>query len=251
MSRVQSGVQSIARAFAVLGALEDGPRGVTEVAARLGLPKSTAARMLTTLVQEGAVEQLESDARYRLGRRIATLGQAVEPTRDLIAIARPHLVELAAAVGETAGLSVPDGDVVHFIDQVASDHEVQVRDWTGTRVPMHAVPSGQVFLASMTDVEIEAFLARPLAWFTPQTLDDPVRLRERVARVRVDGCAWVREEFADGLTSVAVAIEDRGGAAVAALHVHGPSYRFPTEDGEGAITASLIAAAQRIGSALA
>jgi len=250
MSRVQSSVQSIARAFAVLGALEDGPRGVTEVSERVGLPKSTAARMLTTLVREGAVEQLD-DARYRLGARIATLGRAVEPTRDLVSIARPHLVELAAATGEAAGLSIPDGNVVHYVDQVDSDHEVQVRDWTGTRVPMHAVPSGQVFLAAMPPDAFEAFLARPLAWFTPQTLDDPGRLRERLARVRDDGYAWVREEYAIGLTSVAVGIKDRRGVAIAALHVHGPSFRFPTPDGEGAITASLIAAAQRIGSALA
>lgn len=249
MSRVQSSVQSIARAFAVLGALEDGPRGVTEVAERVGLPKSTAARMLTTLVREGAVEQLD-DTRYRLGARVAALGRAVEPTRDLISVARPHLVELAAAVGETAGLSVPDGDVVHYVDQVDSRHEVQVRDWTGTRVPMHAVPSGQVFLAAMARTQFEAFLSRPLAWFTPRTLDDPDRLRERVAHVRLDGYAWVHEEFAEGLTSVAAAVLDPAGKAVAAVHVHGPSYRFPIEGGSEAVAAAVVATAIRIAAAI-
>lgn len=250
MSRVHSGVQSIARAFAVLGALEDGPRGVTEVAERVGLPKSTAARMLTTLVREGAVEQLEDDARYRLGARIATLGRAVEPTRDLISIARPHLVELAAATGEAAGLSIPDGDVVHYVDQVDSDHEVQVRDWTGTRVPMHAVPSGQVFLATMPASQFEAFLARPLAWFTPQTLDDPARLRERVEAVARDGYAWVNAEFADGLTSVAAPIPDRTGTIVAAVHVHGPSFRFPTAGTHAEIARRVVSAARAIGGAI-
>ena len=243
-----SRVQSIARAFAVLGALEDGPRGVTEIAARVGLPKSTAARMLSTLVGEGAVEQLDDNARYRLGARIAALGRAVEPTRDLISIARPHLVDLAATVGEAAGLSVPDGDVVHYVDQVDSRHEVQVRDWTGTRVPMHAVSSGQVFLAAMADAQLEAFLSRPLAWFTPRTLDDPARLRERIAQVRRDGHAWVLEEFAEGLTSVAAAVIDASGAVVAAVHVHGPSYRFPGEGDEMTRRAAegVVAAALRI-----
>ena len=249
MSRVQSGVQSIVRAFAVLGALEDGPRGVTDVAERVGLPKSTAARMLATLVREGAVEQLD-DARYRLGARVAELGRAVEPTRDLISIARPHLAELAASVGEAAGLSVPDGDVVHYIDQVDADHEVQIRDWTGTRVPMHAVPSGQVYLARMSAADLEAFLSRPLAWFTPQTLDHPDRLRERVAQVRRDGYAWVREEFAEGLTSVAVAVVDPAGSAVAAVHLHGPSYRFPPHGSTASIERQLTTVAARIGSAL-
>ena len=249
MSRVQSGVQSIVRAFAVLGALEDGPRGVTDVAERVGLPKSTAARMLATLVREGAVEQLY-DARYRLGARVAELGRAVEPTRDLISIARPHLAELAASVGEAAGLSVPDGDVVHYIDQVDADHEVQIRDWTGTRVPMHAVPSGQVYLARMSAADLEAFLSRPLAWFTPQTLDHPDRLRERVAQVRRDGYAWVREEFAEGIASVAAGIAGRDGELIAAVHVHGPTYRFPGRGDAGRVAAAVTAAAARIGARL-
>lgn len=245
-----SRVQSIARAFAVLGALEDGPRGVTEVAERVGLPKSTAARMLTTLVREGAVEQLDDDARYRLGARIAMLGRAVEPTRNLISIARPHLVELAASTGEAAGLSVPDGDVVHYVDQVDSRHEVQVRDWTGTRVPMHAVSSGQVFLAHMAQDALDDFLSRPLAWFTPHTLDDAVRLRERVARVRREGHAWVREEFAEGLTSVAAPVVEQAGSVVAAVHLHGPTYRFPAPDNEDEIERQLVATATRIGASI-
>ena len=63
-----SSVQSIRRAFAVLGALGDGPLGVTDVADRAGLPKSTAARLLATLAEEGAVEQVPGDSAYRLGR---------------------------------------------------------------------------------------------------------------------------------------------------------------------------------------
>ncbi len=242
MSSIPSGVQSIARAFAVLASLEDGPRGVTEIADRAGLPKSTVARLLAALVREGAVEQ-RPDSRYRLGGRVASLARAVEPTRDLMSIARPRLVELAAATGEAAGLSIPDGDVVHYVDQVDSRHEVQVRDWTGTRVPMHAVSSGQIFLAAMSDDDLEAFLSRPLAWFTPQTLDDPTRLRERIARVRADGHAWVSEEFAEGLTSVAAPILGATGAVVAAVHVHGPSYRFPGEDPTAVEVTGLVAAA--------
>ncbi len=68
-----SRVQSIERAFAVLGALADGPIGVTEVADRVDLPKSTAARLLASLAREGVVEQVPGDTRYRLGPRLVTL----------------------------------------------------------------------------------------------------------------------------------------------------------------------------------
>src|SRR3972149_4965602 len=100
-----SRVQSIERAFAVLDALVDGPLGGTEVAARAGGPKSTAARLLNALQTEGAGEQRPGDPRYRLGRRLAVLASGLRDTRGLVAVARPTLVELADATGEATGLS--------------------------------------------------------------------------------------------------------------------------------------------------
>src|SRR5215207_6911891 len=109
-----SSVQSIRRAFAVLGVLGDGPLGVTEVADRAGLPKSTAARLLATLVGEGAVQQTPGDTTYRLGPRLVTLAGGFSLARSLAAVARPILVDLAGASGEAAGLGVSEGDLVHY-----------------------------------------------------------------------------------------------------------------------------------------
>jgi DNA-binding IclR family transcriptional regulator len=239
-----SRVQSIERAFAVLSALTDGPIGVTEVAERAELPKSTAARMLSTLSHEGAVEQVPGDTRYRLGPRIATLAEGVVPVRSMIATARPILEELAASTGETAGLSVAEGFVVHYVDQVGTSHQVQVRDWTGTRVAMHAVSSGLVFLAQLPSAMLEAYVARELEAFTPRTLTTPGALRERLAQVRADGYAWVHEEFADGLNSGAAGIADSTGSIAAAIHVHGPAYRFPVGR-ESEIGGKIVEAATR------
>ena len=139
--------------------LGDGPLGVTQVADRVGLPKSTVARLLATLVSEGAVEQVAGGTDYRIGSRLVTLAAGVRPTRGLIALARPQLAHLAGATGEAAGLSIPDGFQVHYIDQEDSPQPVAIRDWTGTRLPMHAVSSGLVFLAAMPPAEVERFLA--------------------------------------------------------------------------------------------
>lgn len=245
-----SRVQSIERAFAVLSALADGPVGVTEVADRVALPKSTVARLLGSLQREGVVEQVPGGTRYRLGARIASLAAGVAGTGSLEAVARPHLVELSSAVGETAGLSVPDGFEVHYVDQVDTAHQVQIRDWTGTRVPMHAVSSGLVILASLAEAELERFLTRPLERFTARTMTDPSALRERLAQIRADGYAWVHEEFAEGLNSVAAPITDASGAVVAAVHVHGPSYRFPAYGEDDEIGRHVVATASRIGARL-
>jgi DNA-binding IclR family transcriptional regulator len=245
-----SRVQSIERAFAVLGSLAEGPIGVTEVAERAGLPKSTAARLLASLVREGAVEQEAGGTRYRLGTRIVSLAAGVVPTRNLVSVAHPVLVDLASRAGEAAGLSVPDGAAVHYIDQIDTAHQVQVRDWTGTRAPMHAVSSGQVFLAHLGEAALERYLAQPRVAFTARTLTDSAALRERLRRVQLDGYAWVREEFAEGLNSVAAAVAGADGEIVAAVHLHGPSYRFPADGAEEAMGQLLIEAAARVSARL-
>ena len=245
-----SRVQSIERAFAVLGVLMDGPIGVTEVALRVGLAKSTAARLLASLEREGAVEQVPGDTRYRLGPRMAVLAAGLRDRRGLVAIAHPALVGLAGEIGEAAGLSVADGVMVHYIDQVDSPNPVQVRDWTGTRIPLHAVSSGHVFLAHLPAPAIARFLAQPLERFTPRTLTDAGALLERLRDVRRDGHAWVRDEYADGITSVAAPVAGRDGEVVAAVHVHGPTYRFPAAGQEAAIATAVRRTAAQVGARL-
>jgi DNA-binding IclR family transcriptional regulator len=245
-----SRVQSIERAFAVLAALTDGPIGVTEVADRAELPKSTAARMLASLAREGAVEQVPGGTRYRLGPRIETLATGVVATRSLVAVARPHLVELAASIGEAAGLSIPDGRDVHYVDQVDTPNPVAIRDWTGSRIPMHAVSSGQAFLAHASSTALERYLDEPLVAMTSRTITDPDVLRERLRAVALDGFAWVHDEFAEGISSVAAGVADASGEVIAAVHVHGPSYRFPPRGRDVAFGQHVVSTAARIGRTL-
>jgi DNA-binding IclR family transcriptional regulator len=241
-----SSVQSVRRALAIVDALADGPLGVTDVALRTRLPKSTTARLLATLLIDGVVEQLPDDARYRLGGRFRELSRADRAPRSLIATARPDLEALASAVGEAVGLSVPDGDLVRYIDQVSVSGEIQVRDWTGSRIPMHVVSSGLVFLAHRAPERLTAYLARPLERFTARSMIDPAELRARLRQVVRDGTAWTIEEYAEGLASVAAGVADADGEVVAAIHIHGPAYRFPPLDGEAELAREVIAVAAAV-----
>jgi len=218
-------VQSIERAFEVLNALSQEELGVTDLADRVDLPKSTVARLLKTLESMEVVKR-SPDARYRVGPALGRLAGASSASAALISRARPHLMFLADSVGEDAGLSVPDGYLVHYIDQVDSGNAVQVRDWTGELVEMHAVPSGLVLLAHWPEERLARFLRRPLKQYTGLTVTDPDLIRRRLVEVRRDRHAWVVEEFAEGIASVAAPILDKRGRPVAALHVHGPAYRF-------------------------
>jgi len=241
-----SRVQSIERAFAVLGALSDGPIGVTEVADRVELPKSTAARLLASLAREGVVEQVPGETRYRLGPRLVTLAARIRPTRSLAALARPSLEELAETVGEAAGLSVRDSDLVHYVEQVGSPNPVSVRDWTGSRIPLHAVSSGQVLLAYAPATFVQRYLGRPMEAFTERTLVTADALLERMRTIRRDGYTWALEEFDEGISSLAAPVADASGEVIAAVHLHGPSYRFPSSGSERMLADALVATAAQI-----
>ncbi len=242
-------VQSLERAFAILDEVARRPAGVTAIAERVALPKSTVARLLSALEEVDAVERFEG-TRWRIGPGVAALSAAASSDRGLIAVVRPFLADLVAELHEDAGLGLPDGNEILYVDQVESDNPVQVRDWTGTRAPLHTVPSGLVLLAEWPEDALDAYLAGELAELTRHTVTDPERLRARLADVREAGCAWGLQEFAEGIDSVAAPIRDARGKAVAAIHVHGPAYRFPPDGGAPRIAARVLDAARMASTAI-
>ena len=239
-------VQSIKRSFALLRALALGPVGVTELAERVDLPKSTVARLLASLEEEQAVEQTEAGGEYRLGSGLIDLAGSAPRGRNLVAAARPHLLELAESLDEVAGLSIIDSGQVYYLDQTESSSNIQVRDWTGEYAPLHAVPSGLVILAHQRPDFIERYLQAPLARCTPWTMTDSGELRDRLEQIRSIGYAWVYEEFAEELNSVAAPVFENGGSVEAALHIHGPAYRFPNPDDTHDLGMAVLEAASRL-----
>jgi DNA-binding IclR family transcriptional regulator len=238
-------VQSIERAFEILEAVALRPAGVTELATRLRLPKSTVFRLLATLEQAGAVERLDG-ARWRIGPGIAALAWGASSERSLVSLARPVLASLVDELGEASGLALPDGYTVRYVDQVESQNPVQVRDWTGTRAPLHAAPSGLVLLAEWPEDAVDGYLARPLDRLTARTVVEPAAIRRRLDAVRLQGHAWGEGEFAEGINSVAAPVRDARGKPIAALHVHGPAYRYPPGGERDRIAARVTAAAAAV-----
>ncbi len=241
-----SSVQSVERAFAVLRCLAGGPAGVSEIAERTQLPKSTVSRLLSTLAELGAVEQLASGGAYRIGNGFIDIAAGASPGRNLVALARPFLIELADDLGEATGLSILDGSSVFYLDQVDGSHAVQVRDWTGERIPLHVVSSGLVLLAAAKTPIRDTYLSGPLERFTSRTMTDADALRARLSEIANDGVAWVYEEYSDGINSVAAPVRDGAGHVVAALHAHGPSYRFPSDELADSVAAKVSEAATRV-----
>jgi len=246
-----STVQSVARAFAVLQSLAAGAAGVSEIAERTELPKSTVSRLLGTLVETGAVEQSEVLGDYRLGELILELSASASPGRNLVSLARPHLVELVEQIDEAAGLGVLEGDKVYYLDQVDGDHEVQVRDWTGESIDAHVVSSGLVQMAHAPDDVRNAFVSQPHEAWTDNSITDSALMIHRFDEIRRTGFMWAYEEMSEGLNSVAAPIFNPAGMVIGAAHAHGPSYRFPPPGGAASVAAAVVETAQRISDRLA
>lgn len=241
-----STVQSVERAFAVLRCLGSGPAGVSEIAERTALPKSTVSRLLATLAELDAVIQIDPNGAYGLGELILDLSASATPGRNLVGTARTVLEDLVEHLGESAGLGVLDGRSIYYLDQVNSDNEVQVRDWTGERTDAHVGSGGLVLLAYAPASVRARFLGAPLAAHTEHSITDAVRLSQRLDEIRRSGFAWCYEEFAMGLNSVGAPITNSSGRVVAAISVHGPSYRFPVNGSSASVAAAVVDAANRI-----
>lgn len=238
-------VQSIDRAFQVLKALAVQPSGITDLAQRVGLPKSTVARMLSSLEEQGAVTRDPEGSSFSIGMGLVELAGAIDATAALATAVRPHLVWLSDQLGEASGFSVPTGYGIQYMVQVESPNPVQVRDYTGLTVPMHVGPSGLCVMALWPPEEVERYLRRPLERYTAHTMVEPARIRARLEDIRGAGHCWIYEEFAEGINSVAAPVIAENGSALGAIHVHGPAYRFPSSANAGEIAGMVMAAAAR------
>jgi DNA-binding IclR family transcriptional regulator len=242
------GVQSVDRALFVLEILARlGEAGVTELAAEIGVHKSTVSRLLAALEEHEMVEQAHDRGKYRLGFGILRLANAVSGRLDITQQGREICERLAAQVGETVNIAVLRSHYVVNVDQARGPTSVGSHNWVGELTPLHATSSGKILLASMSgearrDLLLEAGLPR----FTERTITSIDDLDQQLTSIARDGYVVSTEELEHGLTAVAAPIRDHTGAVVAALSVSGPVYRL-TEERTREIAPAVVSAAASIG----
>jgi DNA-binding IclR family transcriptional regulator len=225
----RAGVQSVDRALEILDVLARvGEAGVTEIAAALGVHKSTAFRLVATLETRRLVEQTEDRGRYRLGVGILRLAGATTARLDVVQEARPVCRQLAADTGETVNLAVLAEHSALYVDQVAGSSALQSHNWVGQHIPLHATSNGKVLLTGLEEQERDAVLGR-LARFTPRTVTSRSKLGEELERVREQGYAVAVDELEMGLTAVAAPVRNAHGDVVASMSVSGPTFRLQDE----------------------
>jgi DNA-binding IclR family transcriptional regulator len=223
---------------------------VGDLSRKLGLHKSTVSRFAGMLEGAGYLERASGHGRYRLGSRLAALGARVSPQVDLRQTARPTLLELRDACGETVHLGIREGIEVITIDFVDGLHTIRMHTSIGKRSPVHCSAMGKAILALMPETEVAAL--RNAITFVPRTERTRLTwgaLSEDLAVIRARGYALDDQELLLGLSCVGAPIVGRDGAAVAAISISGPSQRI-AETGTEWLAERVIEAAARISSRL-
>lgn len=245
-----SQVQSVDRALTILEILaRHGELGVTDIAASIGVHKSTAFRLVSALEQHRLVEQLSERGKYRLGFGIVRLAGATTARMNLAEESRPLCRQLAAEFNETVNIAVLDADAAVNIAQEQGSATVTAQNWIGKRTPLHATSSGKVLLAWATGEQVRGILEGTLGRFTPHTITSGAALRAELGQVRGQGWACTEEELEIGLNAVAAPIRGHDGTVLAAISISGPSYRL-TADSFPALAARLRSCAGEISAQL-
>jgi DNA-binding IclR family transcriptional regulator len=221
-----STVQSVDRAVTILEILaRAGEAGVTELAAELGVHKSTAFRLVAALERRALVEQPQGRGKYRLGTGILRLAGATTSRLDVVQESHGVSRLLAQQVGETVNLAVLSDGAALYMDQVAGSSALQAHNWVGQRIPLHATSNGKVLLSALDPSSLGSH-AGELRRFTANTITSLQALGRELAEVRTRGYAIAIDELEVGLTAVAAPIRNSNGDTVASMSVSGPTFRI-------------------------
>lgn len=214
------------RALRILTYLANvGEAGVTEIAGDLGVHKSTAFRLVSSLENHDLVEQPEGRGKYRLGVGLVRLAGATAARLDVVQQARDTVRGLAASTGETVNVAVLAGGSALYVDQSVGSSTLQPHQWVGQHVPLHATSNGKILISELDDAELPE-VVDGLERFTAATITTLPALRAELAKVRAAGHASAVDELEEGLAAIAVPIRNVGGELVASLSVSGATFRL-------------------------
>lgn len=233
----KSQVQVIARAAAILRALEDAAPGLSlgQIAQRVNLARSTVQRIVGALEAERLVIAASPTGRVRLGPTILRLAASVRT--DFVSLARPFLVKLSNDLRETVDLATVKRDHLVFIDQVIGSQRLRTVSGVGETFPLHCTANGKAYLAELDDKAIEQLIGRVYEGRTPKTMLRLSQLLDDLKSVRKTGVAYDGEEHTLGIAAAGVVLQDLLGNYVA-ISVPVPAQRF--RDHQKAIARKLL-----------
>ncbi|HET8564729.1 MAG TPA: IclR family transcriptional regulator [Candidatus Binatia bacterium] len=225
-------IQVIDRAAEILDCFtfEQPELPVSAIAAKTGIHKSTAHRILMALEYNSMIGQNPVTGNYYLGMKLFKLGNQAAARMNLREMAKPYLVQLMEETKETVHLAVLDENEVLYLEKVEGPHALRMPSRVGRRIPIYCTSLGKAMLSCLEKQQVKQLLhGRRLKAYTPNTATDIDELLEDLEKTRRRGYAIDNEEIELGLRCVGAPIRDYSGHMVGAVSVAGPSSRLNTE----------------------
>ena len=195
--------------------------GISEIAMRLGISKSTVHGLTAALEEMGVIIRNPTNKRYSLGYTIVELGKKGLSRIPLRELARRHIEELEEETGETVFLGIRRNDYIFILDTVESKKELKITAPSGTKMSLSSGAIGKLFLAFMEENRVLRYLtAKGLTRYTENTITDLDKYLAEIEEVRKKGYAIDREEYLQEVRAVAAIIKSQG-APLGAIWVVG------------------------------
>lgn len=225
-------IQVADRLFGALELLaENGDAGVMEVSTALGLNKSTAHRVLNSLIYMGYARQNEETGRYEPSLKVVDLANKVMKHVDIVQAVRPYLRKLMEMTDETVHFVERDGVDAVYIDKIESYRNgIQMVSRIGSRIPLYCSGVGKAIAAELDEHEVEEIWNRSrILSLTPYTITDFETFRRELSETRERGYALDNEENESGVRCIAVSLKDYTGRVKYAFSISAPVSRMDNE----------------------
>lgn len=249
--RQRGGVQSIARAFAILEEVARDREGVAlaDLSKRVGLHNSTTFHLVKTMVSLGYVRQIKDTKRYRIGRPLFALAAGALDEMEMVSMATPVLQQLSLDTGESSHFAVSMNDSVVVLARTDGPGAFQLTERIGIVRPAYCTALGKIILAALRPDQIDRYLQRTdLKPLTERTITDPKTFRREIEEVRRAEIAFDDGEFDPEVRCAAIAVRDFTGRTIGAIGISGPVWRLSIQSLQNR-TRILKEAAERLSAA--
>jgi len=218
-------LSSVATAIRLLKAFSEDEVeiGISALARRLGLAKSTVHRLAVTLVSEGLLEQNRENGRYQLGIALFRLGALVRRRMNVSNEARPYLYDLREKINESVHLAILDETEIMYVYNLEGTHAIRMRSDIGVRKPAYCTAEGQAILAFQPNDVVDRVIEAGLEPRTPKTITSAEKFIKALGATRQRG---EDEESEIGMVCIAAPIRDDSGDMGAAVGIAGPLTRL-------------------------
>lgn len=240
---------ALERALAVIDTLldSDHPIGLQEIAARLGLPRQSAHRIINQLIDVGLIQRHVDRDRFAIGPRMRRIALETMWASHRSGPAHSILENLSARTGETCNLGVLDTNMVVLLDRVESHWSLRIHSEVGKRLEFHSSAIGKLLVAHLPkERRHRLIVSQPLKRFTPLTVTNESELEKEFATIRRCGYSVSNQGTTLGMFSIATPICDSEGRVLAGLACQAPLVRMSIEQAEKLLLPALQEATERM-----